>query len=244
MRQSLAEFARGIVSRFLFWVPGVVLALSDLYEQHIRMQLPDWARPEVKIDPSVGLWLIALGVLWAAFLTYHELHSAADTVRGRLIVDAVEASLRPTSDGRHEIAFRLHLLNQSSHPIDDRFLPVLCRIEGSNEGDVDIPVGSDSVGTVPIGQSRFVEWSLPAVSGQAPYSVLIAYGVEYGISGAHTFRRAATVISKINVSPSPPEGELVWQRPTWAETKPVETRLGGRPKRWQPVLDIPKVRPR
>lgn len=240
MRQSLVQFARGIVNRFLFWVPGVVLALSDLYEQHIRMQLPDWARPEVKIDPSVGLWLIALGVLWASFLTYHELHQTGDAVRGRLALDGGSVGVVGlTGATTYQLGIRLSFANLSNDPIDCELLPSLVGV-GADRFDW---IDPDPTATFPPNRIRHFEGQFTVPASEFS-TVSVAYGLLYGTSGRPvSFRREGVV--RLSAPPvqiqDGPIRAIPYRQTTLEEPRPVDMKLERRTRPWRPVLDTPKA---
>lgn len=240
MRQSLVQFTGGIVNRFLWLVPGGILALSDVYEQHIRQQLPDWARLDVKIDPSVGLWLMALGVLVAAFLTYHEEYQGGRSVRGQLVLDGARMGILADSANAatYELGISLRFANLDNEPIDCELLPSLVGTGTDRLEWVEV----DPTSTVPPRRSREYEHRFTVAAGDFGY-VAVSYALLYGLSGRRaTFRREGTVrlrtpqVAVLDRPTSFPWSDIVFEEP-----RPIEVKLNRRTKPWRPVLDRPEA---
>lgn len=66
--KSFADFGKGVLSRWYLWVFALVLDPFDIYN---RFKPDDWPRYGVSLEAF--LLVSAALVLWASFLTYHEL---------------------------------------------------------------------------------------------------------------------------------------------------------------------------
>ncbi|GAG28480.1 unnamed protein product, partial [marine sediment metagenome] len=68
-------FVTGILRRFYYVLPALLLDPFDLYERHLyprwgwELTMPDWYFPAA----------VSVGVLWAAILTFHELRTNRGT---------------------------------------------------------------------------------------------------------------------------------------------------------------------
>jgi len=67
---STRRFLGGILSRFAFWILGILIPVYDLYLKPI---LPPDRRPELGVAGDLGPLILIAGVTVAATLSYHEL---------------------------------------------------------------------------------------------------------------------------------------------------------------------------
>jgi len=88
---SAMTFFWGVLRRFYWWAPAILLDPFDFYEHYLR--------PHVGRDIDMpSEWfpvVLAGGMIWAAFLTYHELRSK--TANSTVIFEIREASIAFTS---------------------------------------------------------------------------------------------------------------------------------------------------
>ncbi len=65
-------FLWGVLRRFYLWAPAILLHPFDLYNRYIRLLLPEGRRAEWSLPATLFPYVLAVGLLWAAVLTYHE----------------------------------------------------------------------------------------------------------------------------------------------------------------------------
>jgi len=82
LRLSGGSLLVGILQRFRWWAPAILLDPLDLYWRHINGLLPISTGMRLPSE-YFGPVLIA-GLLWAAFLTYHELDQQHRRLRAQL----------------------------------------------------------------------------------------------------------------------------------------------------------------
>ena len=73
--ESARDFVAGIIKRFYFWLPAVLLDPFDVYDRYLKPSVPNAYRFD--FSPPVAVFLGALvGLLGlAAIFTYHDLNS-------------------------------------------------------------------------------------------------------------------------------------------------------------------------
>jgi hypothetical protein len=71
---SARLFGAGIVRRLWSLIPGLLLGVAGVYDALVRPYLPaDWQKVSLAVPLSLIVALLALGLGWAALLTFHEL---------------------------------------------------------------------------------------------------------------------------------------------------------------------------
>ncbi len=73
LTKSILLFGVGILKRFYYWVPALLLDPFDLYERYIYNWLPSDAPERIIIPVWASLLALILLVGWAALRTFHEL---------------------------------------------------------------------------------------------------------------------------------------------------------------------------
>ena len=73
LAKSILLFGTGILRRFYYWVPALLLDPFDLYERYVRNWLPSGAPDRIVIPMWAGLLVLILLIGWAALMTFHEL---------------------------------------------------------------------------------------------------------------------------------------------------------------------------
>jgi len=71
---SIKDLVKGILRRFLLWVPFLLLDSSDYWERYLHPWLLQITGKNFMIPDGALLALMILGVAWAGILTFHELH--------------------------------------------------------------------------------------------------------------------------------------------------------------------------
>lgn len=71
--RSVKQFWWGILSRFYFWAPAVLLDPWDTYNSYIRVSLFGPKAGEVNMPAEYFPYVLGLGLAWAGTLTYHEI---------------------------------------------------------------------------------------------------------------------------------------------------------------------------
>ena len=71
---SIRLFVWGIIKRYYYWLPFVLLDIFDLWERYIQPCLSYLFGKDIGMPPT---WIfIVIPVVWAGILTYHELRKA------------------------------------------------------------------------------------------------------------------------------------------------------------------------
>lgn len=79
---SLRLFLWGVIKRFYYWMPFILLDTFDLWERYLKPFFNGRFGGDVELPPETIVIITAFGLAWAAFLTYHDLrkqHSALET---------------------------------------------------------------------------------------------------------------------------------------------------------------------
>jgi len=84
---SAPTFFWGVLRRFYWWVPAILLDPFDFYERYLRPHF-GW---DIDMPSEWFPVVLAGGMIWAAFLTYHELRSK--TANSTVIFEIREASI-------------------------------------------------------------------------------------------------------------------------------------------------------
>jgi hypothetical protein len=72
------HFLLGILKRFYFWLPSILLDPLDYYERYIGPRLPEQYRGGVTVLSDYFFPVLGITVLWAGFRTYHELRERTE----------------------------------------------------------------------------------------------------------------------------------------------------------------------
>lgn len=73
--KSAVKFLHGMLKRFYFLLPAVLLDPWDLYNQYLRVYFSGRDAPEIKLPDEAFPYVLAVGLFVAAILTYHGLRS-------------------------------------------------------------------------------------------------------------------------------------------------------------------------
>jgi hypothetical protein len=70
---SILALFRGVISRFIYWLPFILLDISDYWEKYIRPGICHFTGKDVVMPAGTLLVGAGVGIIWSAILTYHEL---------------------------------------------------------------------------------------------------------------------------------------------------------------------------
>jgi hypothetical protein len=70
---SIKALSRGIVSKFLLWLPFILLDATDYWEKYIQRWIRSLTGRDLNMPESALPIMAVAGVTWAAIWTYHEL---------------------------------------------------------------------------------------------------------------------------------------------------------------------------
>ena len=70
---SILELLRGILRKFPYWVPFILLDATDYWNRYIRQFILSTLGVDLAMPPNALIVGAILAILWCAFLTYHEL---------------------------------------------------------------------------------------------------------------------------------------------------------------------------
>ena len=79
--QSLGSFLWGIIKRSYYWLPAFLLDPFDIYNKFLRPFLFAESKGEANIPVGWFPYVLSGLILWAAFLTYHEVHGELGEVQ-------------------------------------------------------------------------------------------------------------------------------------------------------------------
>lgn len=74
LRSIMALFS-GVVSRFIFWLPFILLDISDYWEKYIRPGILHFTGKDAVMPSGTLLGAAGVGIVCSVILTYHELHT-------------------------------------------------------------------------------------------------------------------------------------------------------------------------
>jgi|SRR5579872_2358935 len=73
LARSILALLNGVISKFIFWLPFILLDISDYWEKYVRPGLQHFTGRDVVMPSGTLLGFAAFGILWSGILTYHEL---------------------------------------------------------------------------------------------------------------------------------------------------------------------------
>ena len=73
LARSIGALVWGVISRFIYWLPFILLDISDYWEKYIRPGILHFTGKDVVMPSGTLLVGAAVGVVWSVILTYHEL---------------------------------------------------------------------------------------------------------------------------------------------------------------------------
>jgi hypothetical protein len=82
--QSIRYFFWGMLKRFYYWLPFVVLDIPDLWERYLEPFASTRLGWELKMPDTLTTILVFASLIWAGVLTYHELRQQKIKLEGQL----------------------------------------------------------------------------------------------------------------------------------------------------------------
>lgn len=121
---SAKAFLWGILSRFWYWLPFVLLDATDLWDRYVRRFIK-YVLPgrDLELPPDIFLIIAVLAIIWCGFLTFHELRQRETDISRTLEANA-EIDTNPILqewDSTHGTcrAFYVAVRNPSARPLRD-----------------------------------------------------------------------------------------------------------------------------
>ena len=74
--RSIVLFLWGVLKRFYFWLPAILLDPFDLYNKYIKLRLPPEWQGDIEMPSEAFPYVLAGGLIWASVMTYHELRTS------------------------------------------------------------------------------------------------------------------------------------------------------------------------
>ena len=72
--ESAGTFLLGVIKRFYYWLPSVLLDPFDLYNKYFKTMLG--LQRDIDMPSEAFPYVLAGGLLWAAVVTYHDLNKS------------------------------------------------------------------------------------------------------------------------------------------------------------------------
>src|ERR1700722_15723866 len=72
---SILALARGVIYKFIFWLPFILLDISDYWEKYIRPGILHFTGKDAVMPSGALLVGAGVGIVRSAILTYHELRT-------------------------------------------------------------------------------------------------------------------------------------------------------------------------
>lgn len=123
LAQSILALLEGIVSKFIYWLPFILLDISDYWEKYIRPAIKHFTGEDAVMPSGALLVVAAVGIVWSTLLTYHELRTKK-LDQDEELAPNVEIDSSPTlqewtdsKSGKPCRAFYITVRNPSAKPL-------------------------------------------------------------------------------------------------------------------------------
>ena len=118
---SVFALLRGVVARFIYWLPFIILDISDYWEKYIRPGILHFTGKDVVMPSGALLVGAAVGITWSGILTYHELRTKKleqdEELSPSVEIDPMPSLQEWTDSGKLCRAFYITIRNPSAKPL-------------------------------------------------------------------------------------------------------------------------------